>query len=106
MCAEIQTIEWVWTCEGDVYTFIHQEKNITTQVGGTIKQIAYILFDQFMIENYGEYGPFWIDITDNNLMPEIWICSNINSFKPELPDEFMNEMRDSIARFWNIKAFW
>jgi hypothetical protein len=83
--ANIESKEWVMAQAGDKYTFsfFDEKRQRHHQVYGTIKEIAYVLFNQYMRNHNREYSLFWIDKVAEAEYPEIWLGFDTIKDMPE-----------------------
>ena len=99
---------YLMTGDEKKYTFLHQDSYITIKVEGTIKDIAYQLFQNFLntrSDGYGvnypdPVGPFCLDVAEKQVILE-WACT----IRPEPSTEFWNELSAQVQRFMDLKAF-
>lgn len=106
--------EYTMTREGDKYTFLHQDGYLTSKIEGTIKEIAFAIYKEFLgvqadgygvIKNWG-YGPFYLEENKEKGQWEILLLfDDLDFIEPEPEPAFWEEMNRQINRFFNLTVF-
>lgn len=93
----------------DKYIFIHRDEHRTIEIKGTIKEIAFAIYKDWIglsNHNYGVigYGPFFLEENKDTGVWEVIVL--IDTIDPEPSKEFWDEMNHHINRFFEtLTAF-